>query len=89
MFQSVMLFLAPTAAQAANELQAMQPPPPAAVMPAAAVPAVSEPAAVLPAGRLASLRFLAGVIGSAVGFAALFTGCWLTLRVLQVLLERL
>ena len=83
MFQSLMLFLAPAtdpaAASADRGAQSMQPPPPAAVMPVAA----------LSAGRQASLRFLARVIGSAVGFAALFTGCWLTLRLLQVLLERL
>jgi hypothetical protein len=85
MFQSLMLFLAPAAAQAANEVadarQTLQPPPPAA-----ALPAVSGPGAALPAGRLATLRFLATVIGNALGFAALLTGCWLTLRLLQVLL---
>jgi hypothetical protein len=75
MLQSLMLFLAPAAVPA----KTLQPPPPAAAM-----PADSGPAAARPGGRLASLRFLARVIGSAFGFAALFTGCWVTLRLLQV-----
>ena len=75
MLQSLMLFLAPAVVSA----KTLQPPPPAAAM-----PADSGPLAALPGGRLASLRFLARVIGSAVGFAALFSGCWLTLWLLQV-----
>jgi hypothetical protein len=46
----------------------------------------SRPAAALPGGRLASLRFLARVIGNALGFAVLFTGSWITLQLMQVFL---
>jgi hypothetical protein len=70
MLQSLMLFLAPTAAQAT------QPPPPAVV----------RPEAKRPGRRAAALRFLAQVIGNAVGFAALFGGCWLSLQLMQVFL---
>lgn len=84
MFQSLMLFLAPAATPAAtpltNTTQAAQPSPPAA--------AVRAPAG--PGRRLPSLRFFARVIGSAFGFAVLFTGGWFTLRLMAVLLlERL
>ncbi|MCU0989664.1 MAG: hypothetical protein MUE63_08800 [Xanthomonadales bacterium] len=84
MFQSLMLFLAPAASSAATPLagatQTVQPSPPAAAVPAPAGPG----------RRRASLRFLARVIGSAFGFAVLFTGGWFTLRLMAVFLsERL
>lgn len=80
MFQSLMLFLAPAATPSAATTQAARFSPPAAAALAAAEPG----------RRRASLRFLARVIGSAVGFAVLFAGSWLTLRLMAVfLLEQL
>ena len=76
MLQSLTLFLAPAATPLVNAPQTVQPPP----------PAVAGVAARRPGGRAASLAFLARVIGSAVGFAVLFGGCWFTLQLLQVFL---
>jgi hypothetical protein len=88
MRRSLMMFLAPAAVPAVTAAateaavprlpaqQAMQPPP----------PAVAGAAARWPGGQAAALGFLARVIGSAVGFAALFTACWFNLRLLQVFL---
>ncbi len=76
MLQSLMLFLAPAASASAATTQAARFSPPAA---AALAPAE-------PGRRWASLRFLARVIGSAMGFAVLFAGSWLTLRLMAVFL---
>jgi hypothetical protein len=76
MLQSLMLFLAPAATSSADAPQAVQPSP----------PAVAVQALVEPGRRLASLRFLARVIGNALGFAVLFTGSWITLQLMQVFL---
>jgi hypothetical protein len=71
MFQSLMLFLAP----AATSAQAVPISP----------PAVARPAAGRPEGRAASWRFVARVIGDAIGFAALFAGCWFCVALLAAL----
>lgn len=76
MFQSLMLFLAPATTPSAATAQAVRFSPPAA---AALAPAE-------PGRRRVSLRFLARVIGSAFGFAVLFSGGWFTLRLMAVFL---
>jgi hypothetical protein len=79
MFQSLMLFLAPAAPSATRSTRATQ-----AVQPSP--PAVARLAPAEPGRRGPSIFFLARVIGSAIGFAALFSGCWLTLQLLQAFL---
>ena len=51
---------------------------------------VSPPAPDTPArqpGKLrASIRFMAGVAGNAIGFGALLAGCWFSLQLMQLVL---
>jgi hypothetical protein len=72
MFHSLMMFLAPEAAQA----QATPTSP----------PAVARPVRQRPARGIIMLRLVASVVGNAAGFAALMAGCWMILQLLQVLL---
>jgi hypothetical protein len=72
MLQSLMLFLAPSAAP----VQAVPSSP----------PAVARPAPGRRRRLSASLGFALRVAGNAVGFAALFAGCWLALQLLQAIL---
>ena len=72
MFYSLMMFLAPEAAQA----QATPTSPPAVARPVRQGPA---------RGRI-TLRFIAKVIGNAAGFLAMLAGCWLVLQLMQAFL---
>ena len=72
MFHSLMMFLAPEAAQA----QATPTSP----------PAVARPVRRSPARGLISLRFAVGVIGNTIGLAALMAGCWMVLQLMQAFL---
>jgi hypothetical protein len=72
MFHSLMMFLAPEPAPA----QATPTSPPAVA------PSVRRS----PARGVISLRFVAGVIGNAVGFAVLLAICWMLLQLLQMVL---
>jgi hypothetical protein len=72
MFHSLMMFLAPEAAQA----QATPTSP----------PAVARPVRQRPARGIIMLRRVAGVVGNAAGFAVLFAICWMTLQLIQALL---
>ena len=72
MFHSLMMFLAPEAAQA----QATPTSP----------PAVARPVRQRPARGIIMLQLVASVVGNAAGFAALMAGCWMILQLLQVLL---
>jgi len=71
MFYSLMMFLAPEAAQA----QATPTSPPAVARPARR-----------PARGSISLRGAASVAGNTIGFAALMAGCWLVLQLMQAFL---
>mgnify|MGYP001813146399 FL=1 len=72
MFHSLMMFLAPEAAQA----QATPTSP----------PAVARPVRLRPARGIIMLRLVASVVGNAAGFAALLAGCWMTLQLMQMAL---
>jgi hypothetical protein len=72
MLKSLTMFLAPAAAHR----QVTPKPPPAAARPAPAQPVRSA----IP------WRLAVRVITDAVGFAALLTGCWLVLQLMQALL---
>jgi hypothetical protein len=80
MFQSLMLFLAPgtdpVATAVDSRAQSTQPSP----------PAVARPTPLCARGRVPALCFCARVIGNALGFAVLFSGCWLTLQLMAVFL---
>ena len=71
MLHSLMMFLAPATAQ----VQATPTSPPAVARPVRA-----------PARVGISLRFLASVAGSALGFALLLAGFWMVLLLIQALL---
>ena len=51
---------------------------------------VSPPAPEYPVNRRgrakASVRFMAGVAGNAIGFGALLAGCWFSLQLMQLVL---
>ena len=72
MFHSLMMFLAPEAAQA----QATPTSP----------PAVARPVRQRPARGIIMLRLVASVVGNAAGFAVLLAGCWMTLRLMEIFL---
>ena len=72
MLQSLMMFLAPETA-------------PAQATPTSP-PAVARPVRRRPARGVISLRFVAGVVGNAVGFMALLAGCWMVLQLMQAFL---
>ena len=72
MFHSLMMFLAPEAAQA----QATPTSP----------PAVARPVRQRPARGIIMLRLVASVVGNAAGFAALLAFCWMTLQLMQMAL---
>ena len=72
MFHSLMMFLAPEAAQA----QATPTSP----------PAVARPARRLPARGVIKLRLAASVIGNAIGFAAMLAGFWMVMLLIQTVI---
>jgi hypothetical protein len=72
MFHSLMMFLAPEAAQA----QATPTSP----------PAVARPVRQRPARGIIMLRLVASVVGNAAGFAALLASCWMTLQLMEIFL---
>ena len=41
------------------------------------------------AGRIASLRFVAGIVANAAGFGMLLAGCWFSLQLIDLLLAPL
>ena len=71
MLHSLMMFLAPATAQ----VQATPTSPPAVARPVRA-----------PAREGISLRFVAGIIGDAVGFLVMLAGCWMVLQLMQAFL---
>jgi hypothetical protein len=71
MLHTLMLFLAPAA-----PAQAIENSP----------PAVAGPAVRRPWAAAATLRLALQVAGNAIGFAALFAGCWLALQLLGAFL---
>jgi hypothetical protein len=70
--QSLMLFLAPSAAPVQAVLRSP--------------PAVADPAPGRRRSLLSSLGLALRIAGHACGFATLFAGCWLVLQLLQALL---
>jgi len=71
MFHSLMLFLAPEAAQT----QATPTSPPAVVRPVRR-----------PARGSVSLHLVANVVGNAAGFVVMLAGCWMVLLLMQAFL---
>jgi hypothetical protein len=72
MFHSLMMFLAPEAAQA----QATPTSP----------PAVARPVRQRPARGIIMLQLVASVVGNAAGFAVLLASCWMTLQLMEIFL---
>jgi hypothetical protein len=72
MFHSLMMFLAPEAAQA----QATPTSP----------PAVARPVRQRPARGIIMLQLVASVVANAAGFAVLLASCWMTLQLMEIFL---
>jgi hypothetical protein len=71
MYHSLSLFLAPESAVS----QATPNSPPA-----------KQPVRREPAEKRSRIRFMAGVLGNAIGFGVLLTGCWFSLQLMQLAL---
>jgi hypothetical protein len=69
MIHSLTMFLAPQACQ--QQATTVSPPAP------------EPPADASRLCRRASLRFMAGIAGNAIGFGVLLAGCWFSLQLIQ------
>jgi len=49
-------------------------------------PALEPPARHEPESTRPSFRFMASVVGNAIGFGALLAGCWFSLQLMQLVL---